>query len=342
MWLPSDALLRYNILVLHSRIDRRRADDHNQNKNNTQVEWKRTSKIYRMNPVGLVKLFIPDVIFNRNTHPPSYLYGHCHRNVANAQLSYYILESKEIDNNFAATTTTTTVIGQIQTDDQHAPLHPDATVLFSVQPNQPNILLDDLLLFTNKPTTIQIIIFDIRHFCNSLLNFDDHQTDIVDDDLLHLAMLATKRNVIVSPISSHHPFVSAASTIFSPLASISGGNNFVLRILRETAVARHLLRWHRRFVAEPLTWSKSWAVICDVFVGIVIMVSLLHYEQSHTLLIHSTEVVVEQLRQLLAELKGFPIGLKLNVQLNSFFLDIFTYHIDLWATFLSKRRNYFL
>lgn len=43
---------------------------------------------------------------------------------------------------------------------------------------------------------------------------------------------------------------------------------------------------------------------------------------------------MENLRYLLDELKGFPVGFKLNVELNNFFSSIFTYHIDLWATFL--------
>lgn len=33
-------------------------------------------------------------------------------------------------------------------------------------------------------------------------------------------------------------------------------------------------------------------------------------------------------------LKGSPVGLKLNAQLNNFLLDCFVYHVDLWWNFL--------
>lgn len=46
--------------------------------------------------------------------------------------------------------------------------------------------------------------------------------------------------------------------------------------------------------------------------------------------------VVYNVRILLSSLKGSPAGLKLNVELNNFFLNCFTYHVDLWATFLGK------
>lgn len=48
------------------------------------------------------------------------------------------------------------------------------------------------------------------------------------------------------------------------------------------------------------------------------------------------QFIVSKFRVLLHSLKGSPIGLKLNVQLNNFLLDCFGYHVELWATFLSK------
>lgn len=47
-------------------------------------------------------------------------------------------------------------------------------------------------------------------------------------------------------------------------------------------------------------------------------------------------MVVYNLRQLLETLRGSPVGLKLNVLLNNFFLDCFIYHVELWYTFLSN------
>lgn len=46
--------------------------------------------------------------------------------------------------------------------------------------------------------------------------------------------------------------------------------------------------------------------------------------------------IIIYLRQLLESLRGSPVGLKVNVQLNDFLLNCFIYHIDLWKTFLSE------
>lgn len=48
------------------------------------------------------------------------------------------------------------------------------------------------------------------------------------------------------------------------------------------------------------------------------------------------QMIVRQLQALLDGLSGSPVGLKLNVELNNFFLASFRYHVELWATFLSK------
>lgn len=76
------------------------------------------------------------------------------------------------------------------------------------------------------------------------------------------------------------------------------------------------------------------ALACDVAAGLLVTALLLHIGHPYFRLTHYTEAVVVSVRQLLAALKGFPIGLKLNIELNNFMLGIFTYHIDLWMTFL--------
>ncbi|EDW29920.1 GL15832 [Drosophila persimilis] len=47
-----------------------------------------------------------------------------------------------------------------------------------------------------------------------------------------------------------------------------------------------------------------------------------------------TTGIINQLYSLLNVLEGSPIGLKLNIHLNNFFLDCFKYHIQLWSMFL--------
>ena len=46
------------------------------------------------------------------------------------------------------------------------------------------------------------------------------------------------------------------------------------------------------------------------------------------------QLLIIKLRTLLQLLKGSPVGLKLNDQLNHFLLDCFIYHVDLWRTFI--------
>lgn len=53
------------------------------------------------------------------------------------------------------------------------------------------------------------------------------------------------------------------------------------------------------------------------------------------------QIIISQLYALLKVLEGSPIGLKLNIHLNNFFLDCFKYHIELWSTFLSTLMNSF-
>lgn len=52
----------------------------------------------------------------------------------------------------------------------------------------------------------------------------------------------------------------------------------------------------------------------------------------------SLQIIVINLQELLESLKGSPVGLKLNIELNNFFLNFFRYHIDLWATFLGNKQ----
>ncbi|XP_055841436.1 uncharacterized protein LOC129908735 [Episyrphus balteatus] len=83
------------------------------------------------------------------------------------------------------------------------------------------------------------------------------------------------------------------------------------------------------------TRKRTANIVLDKLIGVVVMITLLLFiTKPGDDLIQVSHYVIHQLRQLLGALKGNPIGLKLNDHLNNFFLDCFTYHIDLWATFL--------
>ncbi|XP_055305384.1 phosphatidylinositol N-acetylglucosaminyltransferase subunit Q isoform X2 [Sitodiplosis mosellana] len=87
---------------------------------------------------------------------------------------------------------------------------------------------------------------------------------------------------------------------------------------------------------EKLTHNNVyiWTIILDVIAGIVTMLWLWRISNADEYLMQLTMFIVSELQGLLDALKGSPVGLKLNVDLNNFFIECFRYHIDLWATFL--------
>jgi phosphatidylinositol glycan class Q protein len=71
-----------------------------------------------------------------------------------------------------------------------------------------------------------------------------------------------------------------------------------------------------------------------MLLGIVMFMIMNYVGNPQKYFMNLTEVVLNKLRTLLDELDGDPIGLKLNVQLNSFLHKCFTYHVDLWWNFI--------
>lgn len=72
----------------------------------------------------------------------------------------------------------------------------------------------------------------------------------------------------------------------------------------------------------------------DIGFGVMVLSAVLYFGNPGAYFMESAELVINYLRELLQTLRGSPIGLKLNVPLNNFFLSCFLYHVDLWWTFL--------
>lgn len=81
---------------------------------------------------------------------------------------------------------------------------------------------------------------------------------------------------------------------------------------------------------------KLFNIALDVLAGLVVLYLILLLSYPGDYLLQMTKEIVKQLRFLLNNLEGNPVGFKLNSQLNQFLLQSFKYHVDLWATFLCK------
>lgn len=105
-------------------------------------------------------------------------------------------------------------------------------------------------------------------------------------------------------------------------------------LVKQTAIFRHFSDWIICVKSYGFDNGKAWTLIFDISAGILLLGTFLHLGNTGEYLMQFTKLIVNNLRSLLIALKGSPVGLKLNVLLNNFFLDCFIYHVDLWWTFL--------
>lgn len=110
-------------------------------------------------------------------------------------------------------------------------------------------------------------------------------------------------------------------------------------LLRHTAVFRHFQNWIVCIKSYSFDDGKAWTLIFDISAGILALTLLLKLGNPGAYLMQFTQLVVNNLKSLLVSLKGSPVGLKLNVLLNHFFLNCFIYHVELWHTFLKVGHN---
>ncbi|XP_037724852.1 phosphatidylinositol N-acetylglucosaminyltransferase subunit Q isoform X2 [Drosophila subpulchrella] len=98
-----------------------------------------------------------------------------------------------------------------------------------------------------------------------------------------------------------------------------------------TSIYKHFKEWQKTYDER----SRPANIALDRILGIILMLILFSLAtQPGDFLIQISHYVIDELYSLLKVLEGSPIGLKLNIHLNNFFLDCFKYHIELWSTFL--------
>ncbi|KAJ6644204.1 Phosphatidylinositol N-acetylglucosaminyltransferase subunit Q [Pseudolycoriella hygida] len=108
----------------------------------------------------------------------------------------------------------------------------------------------------------------------------------------------------------------------------------LLNMIKKLAVVKHMMDWYHCLNSELPKKQKLCTIAADVLAGLVILTWLIYLGKPGQYFMQFTEIVVDNVRLLLNSLKGSPVGLKLNVELNNFLLKCFSYHVDLWATFL--------
>ncbi|KAH8321126.1 hypothetical protein KR074_000977, partial [Drosophila pseudoananassae] len=120
-------------------------------------------------------------------------------------------------------------------------------------------------------------------------------------------------------------------------------NILVIKLIEHTTVYKNFKEWKQTYDKG----SRQPNIILDRVIGMILMVVLFSLAiQPGDFLIKVSHAIIGHVYSLLNVLEGSPIGLKLNIHLNNFFLDCFKYHIALWSTFLDfiepfERQVYF-
>lgn len=108
-------------------------------------------------------------------------------------------------------------------------------------------------------------------------------------------------------------------------------NIFVNKLIEHTTVYKNFKEWNKEYDKG----SRQTNIILDRVIGMILMVILFSLAiQPGDFLIQVSHAIIGHLYSLLNVLEGSPIGMKLNIHLNNFFVDCFKYHIALWSTFL--------
>lgn len=167
--------------------------------------------------------------------------------------------------------------------------------------------------------------------------FDNVDDDEYRNDVIYLATLldVTKINRETLIRESWLGIRQLFYVYFISLYNLCSWAMLPLRpFFKQTAVYRHFRDWIICVKEYSFESGKFWTLIFDMSAGVLMLCILLQVNNPGDYLLSFTQMIVNYLKMLLMSLKGSPVGLKLNVLLNNFFLDCFKYHVDLWWTFL--------
>lgn len=293
-----------------------------------------------------IKIFLPTSYFYLKR--PCSLYGQLHISDDNVVV-YYVVE---VDSNYKSELDSESCnmryLGAIRCSDSYADSNycsaHDMMLCFTYNNESPNISLMFTGITPENLKQIKLILYD-KQIVRSLvikgyntLNHWTRESHHINDDC-DFYMLAR----LVQP--DPQDFRSKSDNLWfygsQPLCLLANvpmqlfkyivGNAFVNSMITHTVIFKHYKEWQIIYAAG----SRLTNIMIDRALGILLMLMLFTLA-SHPgdFLIQTSHIIISQLYSLLKVLEGSPIGLKLNIHLNNFFLDCFKYHIELWSTFL--------
>ncbi|XP_034118649.1 uncharacterized protein LOC117577824 isoform X1 [Drosophila albomicans] len=306
-----------------------------------------------------IKIFLPTNYFyvKRSCN----LYGQLHISDDNVVV-YYVVDVDDTNTDDSNKTATTTImdrgecnhmrfLGAIQcsdsyADSKHCNAH-DMMLCFTYNNESPNVSLMFTGITPENLNQIKLILYD-KQIVRSLIikgyNTLNHWTmretsprQINDEcDFYMLARLVQPEPGAIRNKSEGLWFYGSQplcllANLPMQLFKYIVGNAVVNGIIMHTVIFKHYKEWQTIYAAG----SRLTNIMIDRALGILLML-LLFTLASHPgdFLIQISHIIISQLYSLLKVLEGSPIGLKLNIHLNNFFLDCFKYHIELWSTFL--------
>ncbi|XP_017011723.1 uncharacterized protein PIG-Q [Drosophila takahashii] len=295
-----------------------------------------------------IKIYLP---FNYYyLKKPTNLYGQVQINEDNV-VAYYVLEAsvlefrdKAIDHASSDMRFLGSILNVDFNADQIQYLKFNMRLCFTYNSSQANITLVYTGITPEYLKHIKLILYEKPMLRNLFVGgesvnnrpIEHNDNDSSDCDFLELSRLTQPtEEALRNPKNSTKNSVLYMLTLIAdfPITVFKYvvENVFVNSIMVHTSIYKHFKEWQTTCDGR----SRPANIALDRILGMILMLILFSLAtQPGDFLIQISHYVIDELYSLLKVLEGSPIGLKLNIHLNNFFLDCFKYHIELWSTFL--------
>ncbi|XP_068152772.1 uncharacterized protein PIG-Q [Drosophila tropicalis] len=298
-----------------------------------------------------IKIYLPNEYFNVKRQ--SNLFGHVQIGEDNV-IVYYIVDVEKHKNQNNDTemdmihghhhgeggSSDLQYLGAILPSDVSRLSH-EMRLCFTYNSDSPNIHLVYVGIMPERLGQIKLILYD-KHIVQNLVDHNENSTDLPtrsnnnhDCDFFMLSQLIQptssrdRKNLVTNRMS---PILKLIANVPALIFKYAVENRFINKLMMHTCVYKHHKEWQETYDKG----SRRTNIIIDRILGIILMMILFKYvSHPSDFLIKMSHGIIKQLYALLRVLEGSPIGMKLNIHLNNFFLDCFKYHIELWSTFLN-------
>ncbi|XP_032589120.1 uncharacterized protein LOC6586300 isoform X1 [Drosophila mojavensis] len=288
-----------------------------------------------------IKIFLPTEYFYQKR--ACHLYGQLHISEDNVVV-YYVIDADS--NKFELDTYKMRFLGSILCNDSYKDRNycrsHDMSLCFTYTNDSPNIALMFTAITPDRLNQIKLVLYDKQTLLSLVIKEQNpisqwtRESHVNDEcDFYMLAQLVQPKPDPLRKSNDiwfySNQFLYLFANIPMQLFKHIVGNTFVNSIITHTVIYTHYKEWQTIYA----TGSRLTNIMVDRALGIILML-ILFTLVSHPgdFLIQISHIIIQQLYSLLKVLEGSPIGLKLNIHLNNFFLDCFKYHIELWSTFL--------